>query len=184
MSALLGESRHDTVADIVVIDREPAVAPPDAVRRWRAGRKRGRRASGAGPKRSAASEVFQPGRDFEAVRLHACRRGHRSRPHRLHRGQLGWDGSGKRAGEPGDFRAQATQVFENLQTALRSAGAGFEHVVKLNAYTTSMANMPVFREVRNKYITGTPPASTAVEISKLARPDALLEVEVVAVVAS
>ena len=99
-------------------------------------------------------------------------------------GQLGWDGSGKRAGEPGDFKAQATQVFENLQTALRSAGAGFEHVVKLNAYTTNMANMPIFREVRNKYITGTPPASTAVEISKLARPDALLEVEVVAVVAN
>jgi len=98
-------------------------------------------------------------------------------------GQLGWDGTGKRAGEPGDFKAQATQVFENLQTALRSAGAGFEHVVKLNTYTTNMANMPIFREVRSKYITGTPPAATAVEISKLARPDALLEVEVVAVVA-
>jgi enamine deaminase RidA (YjgF/YER057c/UK114 family) len=97
-------------------------------------------------------------------------------------GQLGWDASGKRAGEPGDFAAQATQVFENLKVALRSVGAGFEHVVKLNAYTTSMANMPIFRDVRAKYITGAPPASTALEISKLARPDALLEVEIVAVI--
>ena len=98
-------------------------------------------------------------------------------------GQLGWDGSGKRAGEPGDFRAQATQVFENLQTALRSAGAGFEHVVKLNAYTTDMANMPVFREVRSKYITGTPPGAPPCRFQSWRGPIELLEVEVVAVVA-
>ena len=98
-------------------------------------------------------------------------------------GQLGYDATGKRAGEPGDFPAQATQVFENLKTALTSVGAGFEHVVKLNIYMTSISHLPAFRDVRNKYITGTPPASTALEISKLARPDALLEVEAVAVVA-
>lgn len=97
-------------------------------------------------------------------------------------GQLGYDAAGKRAGEPGDFLAQATQVFENLKTALTSVGGSFDNVVKLNIYVTSIANMQSFREVRNKYITGTPPASTALEISKLARPDALLEVEAVAVV--
>jgi enamine deaminase RidA (YjgF/YER057c/UK114 family) len=98
-------------------------------------------------------------------------------------GQLGWDASGKRAGEPGDFTAQATQVFENLKTALHSVGAGFEHVVKLDMFMTSIGDLPKLRDVRNKYITGTPPASTALEISKLARPDALLEVEAIAVVA-
>jgi enamine deaminase RidA (YjgF/YER057c/UK114 family) len=99
-------------------------------------------------------------------------------------GQLGYDATGKRVGEPGDFTAQATQVFENLKTALTSVGAGFEHVVKLNIYMTSISNLSQFRDVRNKYITGSPPASTALEISKLARPDALLEVEAVAVVAA
>lgn len=98
-------------------------------------------------------------------------------------GQLGYDANGKRAGEPGDFTAQATQVFENLKTALASVGAGFEHVVKLNIFMTSIADLPKLRDVRGKYITGSPPASTALEISKLARPDALLEVEAVAVVA-
>jgi enamine deaminase RidA (YjgF/YER057c/UK114 family) len=98
-------------------------------------------------------------------------------------GQLGWDASGKRAGEPGDFTAQATQVFENIKTALGSVGAGFEHVVKLNIFLTSIADLPKLRDVRNKYITGTPPASTALEISKLARPDALLEIEATAVMA-
>jgi enamine deaminase RidA (YjgF/YER057c/UK114 family) len=44
--------------------------------------------------------------------------------------------------------------------------------------------LPLFRDVRNKYVTGTPPASTTLQISKLARPDALLEVEAIAVVAA
>src|ERR1041385_2011236 len=98
-------------------------------------------------------------------------------------GQLGYDATGKRAGEPGDFSAQATQAFENLKTALTSVGAGFEHVVKLNNYLIDIAHLPLFRDVRNKYITGTPPASTTLQIAKLARPDALLEVEAIAVVA-
>jgi enamine deaminase RidA (YjgF/YER057c/UK114 family) len=98
-------------------------------------------------------------------------------------GQLGYDVTGKRMGEPGDFTAQATQVFENLKTALTSVGAGFEHVVKLNNFLVDIGHLPQFRDVRNKYITGTPPASTTLQISKLARPDALLEVEAIAVVA-
>jgi enamine deaminase RidA (YjgF/YER057c/UK114 family) len=99
-------------------------------------------------------------------------------------GQLGYDASGKRAGEPGDFSAQATQAFENLKVALRAVGAGFEHVVKLNNYLADISHLPLFRDVRNKFITGTPPASTTIQISKLARPDALLEVEAIAVVAA
>ena len=72
-------------------------------------------------------------------------------------GQLGWDASGKRAGEPGDFMAQATQVFENLKTALLSVGAGFEHVVKLNIYMTSIADLPKFarraQQIHHRYAT-------------------------------
>ena len=96
-------------------------------------------------------------------------------------GQLGYDATGKRAGEVGDFQAQATQVFENLKIALSAVGAGFEHVVKLNNYLTNISNLSIFRTVRDKYITGTPPASTTIEISKLARPEALLEIEAIAV---
>ena len=98
-------------------------------------------------------------------------------------GQLGYDATGKRAGEPGDFKAQATQTFENLKIALKAVGAGFEHVVKLNNYLTDISHLPIFRDVRTAYITGTPPAATTIQIPKLARPDALLEVEAIAVVA-
>jgi enamine deaminase RidA (YjgF/YER057c/UK114 family) len=98
-------------------------------------------------------------------------------------GQLGLDADNKIVGAPGDFRAQAEQIFINLKNALAAAGAGFEHVVKLNNYFIDMAHLGIFREVRDRYIdTSAPPASTAVAISNLARPGALLEVEAVAVV--
>jgi len=98
-------------------------------------------------------------------------------------GQLGLDVDNKIVGAPGDFRAQAEQTFINLKNALAAAGAGFEHVVKLNNYFIDMAHLPIFREVRDHYInTSVPPASTAVAISSLARPGALLEVEAVAIV--
>jgi enamine deaminase RidA (YjgF/YER057c/UK114 family) len=98
-------------------------------------------------------------------------------------GQLGLTLDGKLAGPPGDFRAQATQAFENLKNALAAVGAGFEHVVKLNNYLVDMAHLGIFREVRDKFIdTSAPPASTTIAISTLARPGALLEVELVAVV--
>jgi enamine deaminase RidA (YjgF/YER057c/UK114 family) len=98
-------------------------------------------------------------------------------------GQLGLDIDNKIVGAPGDFRAQAEQTFINLKNALAAVGAGFEHVVKLNNYFIDIAHLGIFREVRDRYIdTSAPPASTAVAISNLARPGALLEVEAVAVV--
>ena len=98
-------------------------------------------------------------------------------------GQLGLDLDNRMVGEPGDFRAQAEQTFTNLKNALAAVGAGFEHVVKLNNYLVDMQHLPVFREVRDKYIdTAAPPASTTIAISNLARPGALIEVELVAIV--
>jgi enamine deaminase RidA (YjgF/YER057c/UK114 family) len=98
-------------------------------------------------------------------------------------GQLGLDLDNKIVGGPGDFRAQAEQTFINLKNALAAVGAGFEHVLKLNNYLIDMAHLPIFREVRDRYIdTAAPPASTTIAISNLARVGALLEVELVAVV--
>jgi enamine deaminase RidA (YjgF/YER057c/UK114 family) len=98
-------------------------------------------------------------------------------------GQLGMTADGKFAGAPGDFRAQAVQCFENIKAALAAVGATFEHVVKLNNYLVDMAHLPIYLEVRDRYVdTENPPASTTIQISKLAREGALYEVEAVAVV--
>ncbi|MCC6775812.1 MAG: RidA family protein [Hyphomicrobiales bacterium] len=97
-------------------------------------------------------------------------------------GQLGYDRSGK-VPAPGDFRAQATQVFENLKAALQSTCTSFKDITKLNTFLTDIrAQIPIYREVRDKYVNAAaPPASTTVEVSRLAREGALIEVEAIAV---
>ena len=98
-------------------------------------------------------------------------------------GQLGMTTGGAFAGAPGDFRAQATQCFENLKAGLASVGAGFEHVVKITNFFVDMAHLPTFFEVRDGYVNTTaPPASTAIQVVRLARDGALFEVEAVAVI--
>ncbi|MGA7487469.1 MAG: RidA family protein [Xanthobacteraceae bacterium] len=94
-------------------------------------------------------------------------------------GQLGVDRDGKVVG---DFRRQAVQTFENLKVALAAVGADFRHVVKLNNYLVGREHLPVFREVRDSYLAPKDrPASTTIAISALAREDALIEIEAVAV---
>jgi enamine deaminase RidA (YjgF/YER057c/UK114 family) len=98
-------------------------------------------------------------------------------------GQLGTDRDGKLAA--GDFRAQAEQVFKNLQVALASVGASFADIVKLNSYLSHITDLPILREVRGRHLNAEAlPASTTLEVAKFARKDALLEIEAVAVLAA
>src|SRR4051812_23835722 len=97
-------------------------------------------------------------------------------------GQIALDKDGKVVGE-GDMKAQAEQVFKNLEAALTAAGAKFTDVVKMNTYVTDMDKAPAVREVRARYFGDATPASTFVKVAGLVRPELLLEIEVVAVVA-
>jgi enamine deaminase RidA (YjgF/YER057c/UK114 family) len=93
-------------------------------------------------------------------------------------GQLGYTPDGKIAS---DFRGQAMQAFENLKAALAEVGGDFSQVVKLTNYFVSMDDLPAYFEVRDRYVNiAAPPASTAVQISRLARAEALFEVEAIA----
>src|SRR6185503_17460636 len=84
-------------------------------------------------------------------------------------GQIALDKDGNVVGA-GDMKAQAEQVFKNLETALKSAGATFADVVKMNTYVTDMDKAPAVREVRARYFGDNTPASTLVQVVKLARP--------------
>jgi enamine deaminase RidA (YjgF/YER057c/UK114 family) len=98
-------------------------------------------------------------------------------------GQVAFDADGKLVGE-GDAGAQAQQVFANLERCLEAAGATFTDVVKLNFFVTDVAYLPAIRVARDAHIdTANPPASTAVQVVALFRPDVLIEVEAYAVVA-
>jgi reactive intermediate/imine deaminase len=94
-------------------------------------------------------------------------------------GQIALDKDGNVVGA-GNMKAQAEQVFKNLQAALDAAGAKFSDVVKMNTYITDMEQAPAVREVRARYFGDTVPASTLVQVVRLARPEFLLEIEVIA----
>ena len=96
-------------------------------------------------------------------------------------GQVPLDAEGTLVGED-DPRAQVTQVFENLAVALAAAGARMEQVVKLTVFLTDIADLQVFRDVRNQYFSpDRPPASTLVQVSRLVNPAFRVEVEALAV---
>lgn len=97
-------------------------------------------------------------------------------------GQVALDKDGKVVGA-GDMKAQAEQAFKNVESALAAAGAKFPDVVKMNVYVTDISQAPAVRDVRTKYFGTTVPASTLVQVVALARPEFLIEVEVVAAVA-
>ena len=95
-------------------------------------------------------------------------------------GQVALDAAGALVG-PGDYRAQAEQVFRNLGAALTAAGATFRDVVKLTIYVLDVAHLPEIREVRDRFVDPRrPPTSTAVQVSRLFRPDVLVEIDAVA----
>ncbi|MFE3138055.1 RidA family protein [Streptomyces scopuliridis] len=98
-------------------------------------------------------------------------------------GQCAFDEEGAIVGE-GDPAAQARQVFENLRRCLAAAGASFDDVVKLTYFVTDVAHLPAIREARDAVIdTARPPASSAVQVAALFRPELLVEIEAFAITA-
>jgi enamine deaminase RidA (YjgF/YER057c/UK114 family) len=95
-------------------------------------------------------------------------------------GQLARDGKGEVVA-PGDMRAQLRQVGENIKAALEAAGASLKDIVKTNTYVTDIAEYFKHVDVRMEYF-GALPTSTTIEVSKLAHPDLVVEVEVIAMV--
>jgi 2-iminobutanoate/2-iminopropanoate deaminase len=89
------------------------------------------------------------------------------------------DGEGRLVGE-GDVVEQARQIFRNMAEVLAAAGASFADVVKVTVFLTDVDDRAAINPVRQEVFGAARPASTLVEISRLAVPGALIEVECVA----
>lgn len=97
-------------------------------------------------------------------------------------GQVALDAQGDVVGA-GDAAAQARQVFANLQRCLAAAGATFDDVVKFTFYLTDIRYLPAVREARDACVDASRlPASTAVQVTSLVRPELLLEIDAFAVI--
>lgn len=92
-------------------------------------------------------------------------------------GQIGARADGS---VPEGAEAQAAQVWENLMGILHAAGMEATDIVKLTAYVVGAENYPAYASARSRVLGGHRPASTAVCVASLLRPEWLIEVEMIA----
>jgi 2-iminobutanoate/2-iminopropanoate deaminase len=81
-----------------------------------------------------------------------------------------------------DVVAQARQTFTNVGAVLAAGGSSFADVVKVTIFLTDVDDRPEINPIRQEFFGETRPASTLVEVSRLAIPGAKIEVEAVALV--
>ncbi|MEU4515395.1 Rid family hydrolase [Nonomuraea wenchangensis] len=93
-------------------------------------------------------------------------------------GVAAFDEHGRIVGE-GSMTAQTEHVYQVIERILADQGAGFGDIAFIRTYLTDMDARAEHGAVRRKYITGTPPASTTVEVSRLFMPGLLLEVDLI-----
>ena len=79
-----------------------------------------------------------------------------------------------------DEYLQAKTIFTKIRALLAAAGASMDDVVKLTVFVTRIANSAGVRRARGEFFTGDFPASSMVEVSRLGRPEILVEIEAVA----
>ncbi|MEV6107195.1 RidA family protein [Streptomyces sp. NPDC051940] len=94
-------------------------------------------------------------------------------------GQAALDENGELVG-PDDMTVQSRHVMDLIARILGAHGATVDDIVNIRTFLTDMDRLDEYGAVRREYIKGEPPASTTVEVTRLFRPGALIEVEVVA----
>lgn len=89
--------------------------------------------------------------------------------------------SGQIAG--GDTVAEQTRgIFETIAALLTAHGATLADVVNIRTCLTDIGTLEEYGTVRRRFLTGTPPTSMTFEVPRLFRPEARVEVEVVAAI--
>jgi reactive intermediate/imine deaminase len=96
-------------------------------------------------------------------------------------GIVGVDSDGSLVGGD-DVVSQTRQVFENMRSVLTAAGCGFADVVKITIFLTDVEDRPLINPLRQQVFGATRPASTLVEVPRLAVEGAKVEIECVALI--
>ena len=82
----------------------------------------------------------------------------------------------------GDFKGQARGAFEAIKALVERQGGTMANVVKITTYVTDMRYRLDLAPLREEFLGKKGPASTLVEISALAHPDWMIEIEAIAVI--
>jgi enamine deaminase RidA (YjgF/YER057c/UK114 family) len=98
------------------------------------------------------------------------------------RGQVGQDLDTSANVGVGDAAAQADQAMKNVKQLLSEAGARLEHICKLTIYLTDARFREAVYRTIGGWLKGVYPVSTGIVVAGLARPEWLVEVDVIAVI--
>ena len=98
-------------------------------------------------------------------------------------GTVAWGPDGKLVGL-GDVYAQAKQTIANIEGYLREAGASLKDVVRTRIYLTDIGRWQEEARAHREAFGDVRPASSMLEISRLAEPEMLVEIEAVAVLSA
>jgi 2-iminobutanoate/2-iminopropanoate deaminase len=79
-----------------------------------------------------------------------------------------------------DIEEQAEQLWQNLLAIVRGAGMEVGDIVKLTAYVVGTVNYPAYAAARVRHLGDHKPASTAICVPALLKPEWLIEVELIA----
>jgi enamine deaminase RidA (YjgF/YER057c/UK114 family) len=77
----------------------------------------------------------------------------------------------------GQMYVQARQALVNIQTALDRAGLAMHHVIRTRMFVTDMNRFAEVARAHQEFFADSPPASTVVEVRRLAHPDMMIEIE-------
>lgn len=98
------------------------------------------------------------------------------------RGQIGQDIDTSESVGIGDVEAQAEQAMQNVATLLGECGSALDHVVKVTIFLIDPRYREAVYRVVGKWLKGVYPVSTGIVVSALARPEWLVEIDVIAVI--
>lgn len=96
-------------------------------------------------------------------------------------GTVAWGDDAKLVGA-GDVYAQAKQTILNIEKALIEAGASLRDVVRTRIYLTDVSRWEEAARAHGEAFSEVRPASSMVEVSALAEPEMLVEIEAIAVI--
>ena len=121
-----------------------------------------------------APGLFEPPTYTQAIKVH------QAQTLLFLSGQVAYTPEGG-AAFPGDFKAQARGAYQAIQSLVESQGGTMGNVVKLTTFVTDMKHRPDLAAVREEFFGRKGPASTLVQVSALAFPGLMVEIEAIAV---